>query len=62
MIQKLKSFTKECWRVLRVTKKPDKYEFSTIVKVTSIGLTIIGLIGMIIYLITEGIKNALRPI
>jgi len=59
MLNKLKSFTKECWRVLRITKKPNKEEFSTIVKVTAIGLAIIGLIGMIIYLLTEGIISML---
>ena len=55
MFEKLKSFISECWRVLRVTKKPDKEEFSAIVKVTALGLAVIGLIGMIIYLIGQTI-------
>jgi len=59
MLEKFKSFVKECWRVLQVTKKPDKEEFSTTVKVTAIGTVAIGLIGMAVYLITEMIKNSL---
>ena len=58
MFEKLKVFISECWRVLRVTKKPDKEEFSAIVKVTALGLAIIGLIGMIIYLIGQTIISA----
>jgi len=44
---KLKSFTNECVRVLKVTKKPDSFEFKTIVKVSGLGMIIIGLIGFI---------------
>jgi protein transport protein SEC61 subunit gamma-like protein len=62
MFEKFKTFVKECWRVLQVTKKPTKEEFSTTVKVTALGLAVIGLIGMIIYLITEAIKNFVKPI
>ena len=50
---KLKEFGKECWRVLRVTKKPDKFEFQTFVKVSGIGILIIGFIGFLIHLIRE---------
>lgn len=53
LMWKLKRFSKECLRVLRVTKKPDKEEFTTIAKVTGLGMLIIGLIGFIIYLIRE---------
>ncbi|MBI5871785.1 protein translocase SEC61 complex subunit gamma [archaeon] len=45
---KFKSFIKECKRVLFVTKKPNKEEFKGIVKVTGIGILIIGLIGALI--------------
>ncbi len=44
----LKSFIKECKRVLLLTKKPSKEEFKVIVKVTSAGILLIGLIGFII--------------
>jgi len=44
-IPRLKTFVGECRRVLRVTKKPDRIEFKTIVKVSGLGMIIIGLIG-----------------
>ena len=45
---RIKSFLRECWRVLRVTKKPTKEEFKTVVKVSGLGILIIGLIGFLI--------------
>jgi len=45
---RFKSFLKQCRRVLRVTKKPNKEEFKIIVKVSGIGILIIGVIGAII--------------
>ncbi|MBW2989642.1 protein translocase SEC61 complex subunit gamma [Candidatus Woesearchaeota archaeon] len=45
---KLKSFINESGRVLRITKKPDKAEFLTIVKASALGMAAIGLIGFII--------------
>jgi len=45
---KLKSFLGECVRVLRITKKPDAVEFKTIVKVSGLGILIIGSIGFIV--------------
>ena len=48
---KLKSFINECVRVLRVTKKPDKVEFTTIVKVSALGILIIGLVGFVIQMV-----------
>ncbi len=50
---RLKDFTKECIRVLKVIKKPDKEEYVTIVKVTSLGIAIIGLVGLIIQMINQ---------
>jgi len=50
-LYKLKRFWKECIRVLRVTKKPDKVEFTTIVKVSALGILIIGLIGFLMHLL-----------
>ena len=44
---KLKNFAGECARVLRITKKPDPIEFKTIVKVSGLGMAIIGLIGFV---------------
>ena len=48
---KLKNYVTECRRVLTVTKKPTKMEFSAIVKVTSLGILLIGAIGFLIQLI-----------
>jgi protein transport protein SEC61 subunit gamma-like protein len=53
LIFKLKRFANECWRVLQVTKKPTRDEFKTIVKVSGIGILIIGLIGFISQMIKQ---------
>ncbi|RMF05527.1 protein translocase SEC61 complex subunit gamma [Candidatus Woesearchaeota archaeon] len=45
-----KIFAKECWRVLKITKKPTKEEFKTIVKVSGLGLLLIGFIGFLVVL------------
>ncbi len=47
---KMKRFLKEAMRVLRITKKPNKVEFASIVKVTGLGMLIIGAIGFLIFL------------
>jgi len=46
-----KKFLNECKRVLRVTKKPSREEFRTIVKVSGIGILLIGLIGFVFQMI-----------
>ncbi|MBW3019124.1 protein translocase SEC61 complex subunit gamma [Candidatus Woesearchaeota archaeon] len=51
--QRIKRFFQECIRVLRVTKKPDKQEFLTIVKVSALGMAVIGVIGFLISLAKE---------
>ena len=48
---KFKRFLRECWRVLKVTKKPTREEFKTIVSVSAIGVLILGAIGFIIQMI-----------
>lgn len=45
---RFKSFIKESIRVLKVTRKPNKVEFKTIVKVSGLGMAIIGLLGFLI--------------
>ena len=50
-VRKLKSYLLECKRVLRVTKKPDMVEFKTIVKISGLGILVIGLIGFIIQML-----------
>jgi protein transport protein SEC61 subunit gamma-like protein len=48
---KLKDFWIQCVRVMRITKKPTKEEFITIVKVSGIGILAIGLIGFVLHLV-----------
>jgi len=50
---KIRRFFKQTIRVLRITKKPNKEEFKSIVKVTGLGILIIGLIGFFIFLIKQ---------
>ncbi len=50
---KLKDFFRECRRVLRVTKKPNMMEFKTIVKVSGVGILLIGVIGFLIFMINQ---------
>lgn len=51
--QKLKSFLIECRRVWQVTKKPTRDELKTIVKVTGIGILLIGLVGFLINMLWQ---------
>ena len=46
--RKIKNYLYKCKIVLRVTKKPTKEEFYTIVKVSALGMVVIGLIGFVI--------------
>jgi protein transport protein SEC61 subunit gamma-like protein len=52
-VQRLKRFYGECVRVLTVTKKPDSVEYKTIVKVSGLGIALIGVIGFIITMIKQ---------
>lgn len=47
-MKKIIEFIKESKRVLRVTKKPSKEEYKTIVKISGLGILAIGLIGFLI--------------
>tara|TARA_Y100000310_G_C20258159_1_gene612338 strand:+ start:134 stop:307 length:174 start_codon:yes stop_codon:yes gene_type:complete len=48
MLTRLKTFIGESKRVFQLTRKPTKQEFWTMVKVSAIGILIIGTIGFII--------------
>lgn len=52
----LKAFFQECLRVLRITRKPSGGEFKTIVKVSGLGIAIIGFIGFLLQLGKEIIR------
>ncbi len=53
MLTRLKSFMYECIRVFKVTKKPGPDEFKVIVKVSGIGILLIGLIGFLIQIMWQ---------
>ena len=48
---KVKRFIKESLRVLHITKKPGKEEYLSIVKVSGLGIGLLGALGFIIFLI-----------
>ena len=48
-----KNFIKECRRVLKITKKPSRDEFKAVVKVSGLGILLIGFIGFLIFIIKE---------
>lgn len=56
MLTKLKTFILECIRVFKITKKPTSEEFKTIVKVSALGIAIIGIIGFLIQIIYQLLK------
>jgi len=51
LMSKLKLFYVQCARVLKITKKPTTFEFKTIVKVSALGIFIIGLLGFVVSLL-----------
>jgi protein transport protein SEC61 subunit gamma and related proteins len=52
-MSKIKSFFHECIRVFKVTKKPSMDEFKIIVKVSGIGMLLIGIIGFIVQVVWQ---------
>jgi len=50
VFSKLKSFVTQSKRVFKVTKKPTKEELKVTVKVTGIGILLIGAIGFLIHI------------
>ena len=57
LFTRIKSFIKECKRVFMITKKPSMKEFKAIVKVTGIGILIIGILGFLIQILWILIKK-----
>ncbi len=53
LVAKFKDFVNECVRVLKVTKKPTKDEFKTIVKVSGLGMILIGAVGFILQMLRQ---------
>jgi protein transport protein SEC61 subunit gamma and related proteins len=50
---KVKRFWKQTVRVLRITRKPGKEEYLMVVKVTGLGMAIIGVIGFLLFMIKQ---------
>ena len=48
---RIKTFFGECIRVFRITKKPSIDEYKTIVKVSGLGILIIGALGFIVAMV-----------
>ena len=48
---KIRIWIMEYKRVLTVTKKPTKEEFITVVKISALGILVIGLIGFVIQMV-----------
>lgn len=48
---RLKNFLRNAVRVLRVSSKPTGEEYKASLKITSIGIAIIGLIGYLIFVV-----------
>jgi len=55
--ESMANFIKQCQRVLRVSRKPDREEFINVAKVTGIGIILIGVIGFIIIIISQLIQG-----
>ena len=48
---KVKSFMRQNRRVLKITKKPSNDEFKITLKVSGLGILLIGFIGFVVYLV-----------
>jgi protein transport protein SEC61 subunit gamma-like protein len=49
--QRASRFVTQCIRVLKVTRKPNKTEFRTLVKISGLGIAVIGAIGFVLHLL-----------
>ena len=52
-VRRLKSFSIECKRVFKITKKPSMEEFKMVSKVAAIGVLIIGALGFLVHLVYQ---------
>ena len=44
-------FIMQCIRVMKITKKPSRDEYKTLVKVSGLGIAVIGIIGFLLHVI-----------
>ena len=52
-LQKIREFYRQSVRVFRITKKPSKEEYYAIMKVSGLGILLIGFIGFIIHVVEQ---------
>lgn len=50
-MKKIKSFLKQCRRILTIATKPDKEEYISYSKIIAIGVLLLGVFGFILYII-----------
>lgn len=50
---KVKRFIKETLRVIHITKKPTPEEYQTLLKVTAIGIAVLGVLGFVVFLVKQ---------
>lgn len=53
-------FVKECGRVLKVTKKPSMKDYKIVVKISALGITVIGMLGFLIRIAEIIISNTFK--
>jgi protein translocase SEC61 complex gamma subunit len=61
MIYKIRGFFINSKKVLRHAKKPSRRELSITVKMSAIGIILIGVIGYVLSLLFNAIINAINP-
>lgn len=52
-MKNIKPFYEQCKRVFKITKKPTKEEYKAIMKVSALGILLIGFIGFIVHFINQ---------
>ena len=53
LLTQTKSFFLKCKRVWHILKKPSKKEYSTIAKVSAIGVALLGVLGFLISIVMK---------
>lgn len=51
--ERFDKFVKDSKRVLKVARKPDKEEYFDLVKITALGILVIGAVGFVIVLVGQ---------
>jgi protein transport protein SEC61 subunit gamma-like protein len=56
--EKLDEFTTSTNRILTVSKKPDTAQYMTMIRITALGLAVLGVLGYIIELVSFLVRTA----